>query len=87
PGPAELPAEAAAVAAEPTPLAEAAAAATGVAPEPGVHFKPGHPHHEEAIDLGSTVLPVLAKAYGKQVALGLLTLLVLRWLVRRRRRA
>lgn len=40
----------------------------------------------EAIDLGTTVLPVIARAYWKQAAGALLVLLVLRMLLRRRRR-
>jgi uncharacterized protein len=78
---------------ETTPLADAAAASVGGGPAPApppaadrqVHFKPGHPQHEDAIDLGATVVPILLKAYGKQIAAALAALLVLRWLVKRRR--
>lgn len=40
---------------------------------------------DDALDLGATVLPVLVKSYGKQAAAGLGVLLVLLWLLRRRR--
>jgi hypothetical protein len=40
--------------------------------------------HDEALDLGATVLPVIAKAYWKQVAGGLLALVLLRRLLSRR---
>lgn len=39
----------------------------------------------EALDLGTTVLPVLLRAYGRQAAAALLALAVLAWLLRRRR--
>ena len=39
---------------------------------------------DDALDLGTTVLPVVARMYGKQIGAGLLALLVL-WLLRRRR--
>lgn len=38
---------------------------------------------DDALDLGAAVLPVLLKSYGKQVALGVVGLLLLRWVVRR----
>lgn len=41
---------------------------------------------EDSVDLGATVLPVLVKSYGKQLLAGLAVVLVLGWLVRRRRR-
>ncbi len=41
---------------------------------------------EEALDLGATVLPILLRAYWKQLAGGVLVLVVLRWLIGRRRR-
>jgi hypothetical protein len=50
------------------------AAAPSAAPTPG---------NDEALDLGATVLPVLAKAYWKQALGVLLVLLVLRRLLRR----
>ncbi|WP_148574081.1 SRPBCC family protein [Nocardioides caldifontis] len=40
---------------------------------------------DDAIDLGATVLPVLLRSYGKPVGLAALGLLVLVWLLRRRR--
>ncbi|MFT3872874.1 MAG: SRPBCC family protein [Nocardioides sp.] len=64
--------------------------AMAVAPEPGPETKrstplPPPPTHEDAIDLGATVVPILVKAYWKQAAAVLAGLIVLRWLVRRRR--
>lgn len=44
------------------------------------------PQQDEALDLGATVLPVLVKSYGKQLAGGLLAVLVLALLIRRWRR-
>ena len=41
------------------------------------------PENDEALDLGATVLPVLAKAYWKQAVGVLLVLVVLRRLLRR----
>jgi uncharacterized protein len=78
-------APAAAPAAAPEAAPEAAPAAVGepvaAAPPP-----PPPPRAEpEALDLGATVLPILLKTYWKQLAAGLLVLLVLRRLLRRRR--
>jgi len=56
------------------PRATAPSAAPSAAPTPG---------NDEALDLGATVLPVLAKAYWKQALGVLLVLLVLRRLLRR----
>jgi carbon monoxide dehydrogenase subunit G len=42
------------------------------------------PGNDDALDLGATVLPVIAKAYWKQALGVVLLLLVLRWLVKRR---
>ena len=39
---------------------------------------------DDALDLGATVLPVLLKMYGKQIAAGLGLLVVILWLWRRR---
>jgi carbon monoxide dehydrogenase subunit G len=62
-----------------------APAAAPSAEEPKVHHPLPHPPaHEEAIDLGSTVLPILAKAYWKQAVGAVVALLVLRRLFRRR---
>lgn len=49
---------------------------------------PTGPKHaaDDALDLGATVLPVLVKSYGKQLLGVLAGLLVLRWLLCRRRR-
>jgi carbon monoxide dehydrogenase subunit G len=76
--------------AAPTEMSPAALAASGdeaggAAPPRAVPATPPPPAGgEEVLDLGATVLPVLAKAYWKQ-ALGLvLVLLVLRRLLRRR---
>ncbi|MBM9459422.1 SRPBCC family protein [Nocardioides sp. zg-536] len=43
------------------------------------------PTADDALDLGSAVLPVLVKSYGKRVALGLAVLLALGVVLRRRR--
>ena len=66
---------AAAAASEPGP----AVAARTSAPTP----RPAAAPTDDAMDLGAAVLPVLLKSYGKQIAGGLVALLVLRWLVRR----
>jgi carbon monoxide dehydrogenase subunit G len=42
------------------------------------------PPQDDALDLGATVLPILARTYWRQFAAGVLVLLVLRWLWRRR---
>jgi carbon monoxide dehydrogenase subunit G len=41
---------------------------------------------DDAADLGAALLPVLVKSYGRQIAAGLVVVLLLGWLVRRRRR-
>ena len=77
----EAPAEAAPLAAVPDASTDEASGS----PEPKVHHPLPHPPaHEEAIDLGSTVLPILAKAYWKQAVGAVIALLVLRRLFRRR---
>ncbi len=86
-GSAEHPPEAALAAAVPVavPGGEAAPPAS-LPPQPGTH-SPGPASggsSGEALDLGATVLPVLAKAYWKQAAAVLVGLLVLRRLLRRR---
>jgi uncharacterized protein len=64
--------------------AEGAPAAAGE--EPVAPAPPPPPRAEpEALDLGATVLPILLKTYWRQLAAGLLVLLVLRRLLRRRR--
>jgi uncharacterized protein len=69
----------AAPAAAPTEAAPSAGPAAAAAPAPPPRAEP------EALDLGATVLPILLKTYWKQLAAGLLVLLVLRRLLRRRR--
>jgi carbon monoxide dehydrogenase subunit G len=58
----------------------------GGTPRPGEHRADVSSTDEEddALDLGSALLPVLLKSYGKQVAAGLGVLAVLLWLLRRR---
>lgn len=53
-------------------------------PPPRETNKPGS---DDALDLGATVLPVLAKAYWKQALGAVVVLLVLRALIRRRHRS
>lgn len=43
-------------------------------------------HRDDSLDLGTAVLPVLARTYGKQLAAGLGVLLLLWWVVSRSRR-
>lgn len=63
------------------PSAPTGAAAGGA---PAHHQLPPPAHHDEAIDLGATVLPVLAKAYWKQALGGVAVLgLIIWWLSRR----
>lgn len=90
--PAEAAAPEAAAAPEPavTPVAETPAAETPApAPAPKAAPAPAAPTHraappqDDAIDLGSTVLPVLVRAYWKPVAGGVVALVVLWWLIRR----
>lgn len=50
-----------------------------------VHFANVHPQHQEEIDLGATVLPVVAKAYWKQALGAVLALGLVGWLVKRKR--
>lgn len=52
--------------------------------DPPPRQAPGASGGDDAIDLGATVLPVLAKAYWKQAAAGLLVLLVVLRVLRRR---
>jgi carbon monoxide dehydrogenase subunit G len=66
--------------APPTP--SAAAAGTGPA---GVLSGNRQRPSDDALDLGATVLPVLLRSYGKPVGLVALGLLLITWLVRRRR--
>jgi carbon monoxide dehydrogenase subunit G len=69
-------------AAEPQPTApQSAPVAEPVAPAPP---QPAPPPGGDALDLGATVLPVLAKTYWRQAVAVVLVLLVLRRLLRRR---
>jgi uncharacterized protein len=73
---------------EAAPAAAPEAAPAGVAGAPPTQAPaPSPPPRAEpdALDLGATVLPILLKTYWKQLAAGLLVLLVLRRLLRRRR--
>jgi carbon monoxide dehydrogenase subunit G len=53
-------------------------------PDPGVAPRPAPAKADDALDLGTTVLPVIAKMYAKQIVAGVLALVVLRWLWGRR---
>lgn len=78
------PAAAAAPGAPAAPVGEAAPSAEPTRPTTAGAGK--HAQEPEALDLGATVLPILLKSYGKQIAGAFLVLVVLRWLLRRRRR-
>ena len=85
----ESPAEAAvgaeapeAAPATPEPDAGATPAPTSVPRRVG--SPPPSPPKDDALDLGATVLPVIARMYGKQIGAGVVLLLVLRWLWGRR---
>ena len=77
--------------AEPTPLADAAAAATASSTQPAAPPRsapprpvpPPAPAQDDALDLGAAVLPVLVKGYWKQGLGGLVGLLVVWRLLRR----
>lgn len=56
------------------------------APTPTSPTRPAAPADDDALDLGSAVLPVLLKSYGKQAAVAVLALLGLRLLIRMLRR-
>jgi uncharacterized protein len=72
--------------APPAAAPEAAPAGVAGAPPTQAPAPPPPPRAEpEALDLGATVLPILLKTYWKQLAAGLLVLLVLRRLLRRGR--
>jgi uncharacterized protein len=75
--------EAPAAAAAPTPASEPVAES---APEPAApsSVPAAQPPQDDALDLGATVLPVLAKTYWRQALGLLLVLLVLRRILRRR---
>jgi uncharacterized protein len=77
--------EVAPTAVSPAALAASGDEAGGAAPPRAVPAAPPPPARgEDALDLGATVLPVLAKTYWKQALGLLLVLLVLRRLLRRR---
>ena len=59
------------------------AAAGPVAPVPPAKPAAAPADSGDAVDLGATVLPVLLKTYGRQVAAAVLGLLIVGWLVRR----
>lgn len=77
-------------AAPPAPAPEVPAAEAPAAPPvaevPARPTAPQPPHAAEALDLGATVLPILLKTYWRQLAAGLLVVVVLWRLLRRRRR-
>ena len=55
--------------------------------QPTGHQRPPAPSPEpqsDALDLGATLVPILLRTYGKQLAGALVALLLLRWLLRRR---
>ncbi|MCL2780411.1 MAG: SRPBCC family protein [Actinomycetia bacterium] len=54
--------------------------------QPGVSVTAAPASEDNALDLGTTVIPVLVKGYGKQAAAGLAGLLFLIFVVRRMRR-
>ncbi len=63
---------------DPGPTAQPAAARPTAAP------RPAPAKADDAVDLGATVLPVIARMYGKQILAGVVALVVLRWLWGRR---
>jgi uncharacterized protein len=65
---------------EPSPVPAVASPRAAAAPPPRPAPPPGDP---DALDLGSAVLPVLARSYWKQALAGLVVLLLLRRLLRR----
>lgn len=76
--PQAAPDDSAAAGPEPVPAA--------AAPPPRAAPRPATPANDDALDLGSAVLPVLLKSYGKQAAIAVLALLGLRLLLRTLRR-
>ena len=67
---------------DPTSAATPAGAPEPAPRPPAAQSQPAA-QRDDALDLGATVLPVVIKAYWKQLAGALLALVVLRWLVRR----
>jgi carbon monoxide dehydrogenase subunit G len=94
--PAEEPADESPVEAEPVAAAESAVPTTGSAPQaaepeqpapvaaPRTPPRPQAAGSDEALDLGATVLPILARTYGPQAGIALLALLIGYLLGRRR---
>ena len=65
-------------------LSSPAGAGTTSPPGP-VTGAPGRAAEDDALDLGATVVPILLRSYGRQVAAGLGVLLLVWWLVSRPR--
>jgi uncharacterized protein len=90
-GPVTTAPEAPAASSQAAPLTDSAAVADvgggpvpeSSAPQPGAPVEESPPASDDALDLGATVLPVIARMYGKHIGAGLLVLLVLWWLRRR----
>ncbi len=57
---------------------------TAAAPPRPVTTAPKHAAEDDALNLGATVLPILAKTYWKQAAAALAAVLLVWWVVRRR---
>ncbi len=70
---------------EATPATPEPVAGAAAAPPPRAQAPPPAPPTDDALDLGATVLPVIARMYGKQILAGIGLLIVLRWLWGRRR--
>ena len=69
----------------PPPPPAAAAGGGAAAPLRRVTDAPRHATEDDALNLGATVLPILVKSYGRQVAAGLGVLAILWWLLSRAR--
>jgi hypothetical protein len=54
-----------------------------VAPPPAATPRPAPARSDEALDLGRTVLPVLARTYWKQVVVALVVVVVVIWFIAR----
>ncbi|WP_235738549.1 SRPBCC family protein [Nocardioides alcanivorans] len=61
-----------------------AAASSVDTPNPPTPLRPSV-QADDSLDLGATVLPIILKSYSKQIVAGLGVLLLLAWLLRRRR--
>ena len=79
------PAEPAASAEPAAPVAPANAPVAPAAPPPAATPRPATASREssDALDLGKTVLPVVAKAYWKQAVVALVVIIVVIWLIAR----